>query len=163
MDSVVVLIAAPGSRAIDDRSLATSVGLMHGAHGRNGCIEGEALELAVPPMFGRGMRRDRRARRRSSDRRRRPAGREPPQAPAGRRHGFDHDRPGMHRRAGRACRRRRAHQATITARAMRGELDFEGALQERVALMKGLPESAIADPAANGSPSRRAAARWSRP
>lgn len=31
----------------------------------------------------------------------------------------------------------------ITARAMNGELDFEGALTERVALLKGLPESVI--------------------
>lgn len=34
--------------------------------------------------------------------------------------------------------------ADITDRAMRGELDFEGALRERVALLAGLPESAIA-------------------
>ncbi|MBL3703582.1 phosphoserine phosphatase SerB [Sulfitobacter sp. BDSS02] len=33
----------------------------------------------------------------------------------------------------------------ITARAMNGELDFEGALTERVSLMKGLPEGIIAD------------------
>ncbi len=33
----------------------------------------------------------------------------------------------------------------ITARAMNGELDFEGALLERVALLKGLPETVIAD------------------
>ncbi|MEM1430963.1 MAG: phosphoserine phosphatase SerB [Pseudomonadota bacterium] len=33
----------------------------------------------------------------------------------------------------------------ITARAMNGELDFEGALRERVALLAGLPESVIAD------------------
>jgi phosphoserine phosphatase len=33
----------------------------------------------------------------------------------------------------------------ITMRAMRGELDFEGALRERVALLKGLPTSVIAD------------------
>lgn len=33
----------------------------------------------------------------------------------------------------------------ITERAMRGEIDFEGALRERVALMKGLPESALPD------------------
>ncbi|WP_119268310.1 phosphoserine phosphatase SerB [Taklimakanibacter deserti] len=32
----------------------------------------------------------------------------------------------------------------ITASAMRGELDFEGALKARLALMKGLPETAIA-------------------
>ena len=33
--------------------------------------------------------------------------------------------------------------ADITERAMRGELDFAGALRERVALLKGLPDSAI--------------------
>ncbi|MBE9638990.1 phosphoserine phosphatase SerB [Salipiger mangrovisoli] len=37
-----------------------------------------------------------------------------------------------------------AHVKEITARAMNGELDFEGALTERVALLKGLPESVIA-------------------
>ncbi|MCA0271191.1 MAG: phosphoserine phosphatase SerB [Proteobacteria bacterium] len=35
--------------------------------------------------------------------------------------------------------------AAITARAMNGELDFEGALIERVGLLKGLPESVIGD------------------
>jgi len=35
--------------------------------------------------------------------------------------------------------------APITERAMRGELDFEGALIERVALLKGLPESVLAE------------------
>lgn len=34
--------------------------------------------------------------------------------------------------------------ATITARAMNGELDFEAALKERVALLHGLPETVIA-------------------
>ncbi|MFN0114289.1 MAG: phosphoserine phosphatase SerB [Paracoccaceae bacterium] len=34
--------------------------------------------------------------------------------------------------------------AAITARAMNGELDFEAALTERVGLLKGLPEAAIA-------------------
>lgn len=34
--------------------------------------------------------------------------------------------------------------AGITARAMNGELDFEAALKERVGLLKGLPEAAIA-------------------
>ncbi|HEX6002134.1 MAG TPA: phosphoserine phosphatase SerB [Hyphomicrobiaceae bacterium] len=33
--------------------------------------------------------------------------------------------------------------ATITARAMNGELDFEAALRERVALLKGLPVTAL--------------------
>ncbi|PZF75958.1 phosphoserine phosphatase SerB [Aestuariivirga litoralis] len=35
------------------------------------------------------------------------------------------------------------HIKAITARAMRGELDFEGALTERVKLLKGLPASII--------------------
>ena len=35
--------------------------------------------------------------------------------------------------------------ADITARAMNGELDFEGALRERVGLLAGLPERVIAD------------------
>lgn len=37
-----------------------------------------------------------------------------------------------------------AHVAGITSRAMNGELDFEAALRERVGLLKGLPESVIA-------------------
>ncbi|MCC1480431.1 phosphoserine phosphatase SerB [Roseibaca sp. Y0-43] len=37
-----------------------------------------------------------------------------------------------------------AHVAGITARAMNGELDFEDALRERVALLRDLPESVIA-------------------
>jgi len=36
-----------------------------------------------------------------------------------------------------------AHVRAITARAMNGELDFEGALLERVALLRGLPEAVI--------------------
>ena len=35
------------------------------------------------------------------------------------------------------------HVKDITARAMNGELDFEGALTERVGLLKGLPEAVI--------------------
>lgn len=38
-----------------------------------------------------------------------------------------------------------ARVADITARAMNGELDFEGALRERVGLLKGLPEGVIAE------------------
>lgn len=37
-----------------------------------------------------------------------------------------------------------AEVSAITARAMNGELDFEAALTERVALLRGLPESVIA-------------------
>lgn len=39
----------------------------------------------------------------------------------------------------------RAHISAITARAMNGELDFAAALKERVALLKDLPESALAE------------------
>ncbi|MBB5222444.1 phosphoserine phosphatase [Amaricoccus macauensis] len=39
----------------------------------------------------------------------------------------------------------KAEVAAITERAMRGELDFEAALDARVALVKGLPESALAE------------------
>ena len=38
---------------------------------------------------------------------------------------------------------KRADISAITERAMRGELDFEGALRERVAMLKGLPESVL--------------------
>ena len=37
-----------------------------------------------------------------------------------------------------------AQVAAITEHAMRGELDFEAALRERVALLKGLPEDIFA-------------------
>jgi phosphoserine phosphatase len=43
----------------------------------------------------------------------------------------------------------KAHVAAITERAMRGELPFEPALRERVALLKGLPLSVIDDTIAN--------------
>lgn len=42
----------------------------------------------------------------------------------------------------------RAQVSAITARAMNGELEFEAALKERVALLKNLPESALAEVAA---------------
>jgi len=38
-----------------------------------------------------------------------------------------------------------AQVAAITERAMRGEMDFKRSLTERVALLKGLPESALAE------------------
>ncbi len=39
----------------------------------------------------------------------------------------------------------KAHVAAITERAMRGEVEFEPALRERVALLKGLPASVVDD------------------
>ena len=38
---------------------------------------------------------------------------------------------------------KRAEISTITERAMRGELDFEAALKERIAMLKGLPEKVL--------------------
>lgn len=43
----------------------------------------------------------------------------------------------------------KAHVAAITERAMRGEIAFEPALRERVALLKGLPVSVVDDVLAN--------------
>ena len=37
----------------------------------------------------------------------------------------------------------KAHVAAITERAMRGEIEFEPALRERVALLKGLPVGVV--------------------
>jgi len=42
----------------------------------------------------------------------------------------------------------RAHVAEITRRAMNGEIDFVGALNERVALLRGIPESVLDQAAA---------------
>jgi phosphoserine phosphatase len=39
----------------------------------------------------------------------------------------------------------KAEVAAITERAMRGDLDFEAALRERVAMLRGLPEAALQD------------------
>ena len=40
---------------------------------------------------------------------------------------------------------KRTEISAITERAMRGELDFEAALKERVAMLKGIPESALTE------------------
>lgn len=40
---------------------------------------------------------------------------------------------------------KRTEISAITERAMRGELDFEAALKDRVAMLKGVPESALAE------------------
>ena len=58
----------------------------------------------------------------------------------------------------------KAHVAAITERAMRGEIAFEPALRERVALLKGLPVAVVDEVIArahHADAGRRA--RWSRP
>ena len=52
--------------------------------------------------------------------------------------------------------------SAITERAMRGEIDFEGALRERVAMLKGLPLGGLATLLRRaGAPQPRRARRWS--
>lgn len=53
--------------------------------------------------------------------------------------------------------------ADITARAMNGELDFNAALTERVALLANLPEPVIAQVLAERITYAAGAPRWSRP
>ena len=55
----------------------------------------------------------------------------------------------------------KAHVAAITERAMRGEIEFEPALRERVALLKGLPVGVVDEVLTSASRRRRAAANWS--
>ncbi|MDP8998300.1 MAG: phosphoserine phosphatase SerB [Pseudomonadota bacterium] len=130
MDSVLVLIAAPGSGAISDQvaarfgdvlwlaqgeALETSASLV--ALARNSCA-GLPIDISVVP------RDNRRKRVLLAD--------------------MDStmiqqeciDELGVVAGVG-------DHIKSVTARAMRGEIDFEGALKERVALLKGLHESVI--------------------
>jgi phosphoserine phosphatase len=140
MDSVVILIAAPGSRAISP-AIAKSVGNIvasqpHWLH------EGEAVEFPVPSL--------------SAEQRAEIGHLVKDQPidvvllPAGnRRKRFliaDMDSTMI----GQECIDELGAIAgvgerikAITTRAMQGELDFEGALKARLALIRGLPESAI--------------------
>ena len=52
----------------------------------------------------------------------------------------------------------KAHVAAITERAMRGEIAFEPALRERVALLKGLPRAVVDEVIASAHHARRRAA-----
>ena len=145
MDSVLVLIAAPGSHAIDAEIAKTVEDLTGTAP--LWLAEGEALELIVPQSFA-GVTdledmfkarpidialvpaRNRRKRLLLAD--------------------MDStmidqecvDELGVVAGLG-------AEISAITARAMAGELDFEGALRERVALLAGLDETTISEVIAN--------------
>jgi phosphoserine phosphatase len=54
----------------------------------------------------------------------------------------------------------KAQISAITERAMRGELDFKQSLRERVALLKGLPESALQDVIQQRLQANPGAQRW---
>lgn len=140
MDSVVILIAAPGSRAIAP-AIAKAAGDIAGAQSRwlsteealevplrspvaearasvGRLVENQPIDVAIVPETNR------RKRLLIADMDSTMIGQE------------CIDELGVLAGVGERIRE-------ITARAMRGELDFEGALKERLALMKGLPEDAI--------------------
>jgi phosphoserine phosphatase len=171
MDSVLVLIAASGSRAIDD-GLAEQVGRIAGASGA-WLADGEAIEFPIPSSW------------------RKPAPVDDPERVVDASHHADgwvpafggmteleealRNRPVDFALLPAANRRKRllvadmdstmigeecidelgalaglgAQIGAITARAMAGELDFEASLRERVALLAGLDEAAIASILAN--------------
>lgn len=136
MDSVLVLIAAPGSGAIDGRVVENLRDL--GADAPHWLSPGEACELAVFPRIGEFMVDAKRL-------------------------ALDAAVVSIHSRRKRLliadmdstmirqeCIDELGVAAgvgdrikDITARAMRGELDFEGALTERVSLLKGLDAGII--------------------
>ncbi|HTN95884.1 MAG TPA: phosphoserine phosphatase SerB [Nordella sp.] len=142
MDSVVILIAAPGSRAISE-ALAKTLGELTAAKPEWLCTE-EALQFSVSAATFPGLAADlqrlaldlpvdialvpavnRRKRLLIADMDSTMIGQE------------CIDELGALAGVGERIKE-------ITARAMRGELDFEAALKARLALMKDLPETAIA-------------------
>ena len=141
MDSVVILIAAPGSRAIGE-ALARSLGDITAARPQ-WLHEGEALQFTLPSLSAAARAEigrlvsdypidiavlpadNRRKRLLIADMDSTMIGQE------------CIDELGTLAGVGERIK-------AITASAMKGELDFEGALKARLALMKGLPESAIA-------------------
>jgi phosphoserine phosphatase len=137
MDSVLVLIAAPGSGAITSQVVEAARDL--GAGAPHWLAEGEAAEFQAFPRLSEFMVELRR-------------------------HAIDAATVSIHNRRKRLlladmdstmihqeCIDELGvvagvgdHIKAVTARAMRGELDFEEALRERVALLKGLDVSVIA-------------------
>ena len=87
-----------------DRSTCRAASLGHETE-RSVLASGIAADLIVPrPGATKAVRRACGSLRRPAGRRRRAAAGDPAQAPVPGRHGFHHDRAGMHRRAGRLCR-----------------------------------------------------------
>ena len=99
--------------------------------------EGDAADLR---FTGDGKARALGARRARRRRHRRSARRAALEAAARRRHGFDHHRPGMHRRARRLCGPQGQGRADHRARDAGRARFSSGALRERVRLLAGLDE-----------------------
>lgn len=142
MDSVVILIAAPGSRAIDE-TLARTLGDLTGSKPEWLCKD-EALQASVSAATFAGLAAD-------LQRLVRDLPVDIALVPAGNRRKrlliADMDSTMI----GQECIDELGalagvgeHIKEITTRAMKGDLDFEAALKARLALMKGLPEGAIA-------------------
>jgi phosphoserine phosphatase len=141
MDSVIILIAAPGSRAIDP-ALAKSVGDVTAARPQ-WLHEAEALQFTMPSVSAAArteiaeLVKDRSidvAVLPAENRRKRLLIADMDSTMIGQE---CIDELGALAGVGERIK-------AITARAMKGELDFDSALKARLALMKGLPESAIA-------------------
>jgi phosphoserine phosphatase len=141
MDSVVILIAAPGSRAIA-AALARSVGDVTAARPQ-WLHEGEALQFTVPSLSAAARAEIARlvenqpidvAVLPAENRRKRLLIADMDSTMIGQE---CIDELGTFAGVGERIK-------AITASAMKGDLDFEGALKARLALLKGLPESAIA-------------------
>ena len=167
MDSVLVLIAAPGSCAIDEDVIDTVRDLT--GSDPKWLAENEACEFPVPSSRRRPGPMD--DRERASESRHHPDGWVPAFAGITELEEMARNRPIDVALLPAANRSKRvlladmdstmigeecldelgalagigAHIGAITARAMAGELDFEGALRQRVAFLAGLDEAAIAD------------------
>jgi phosphoserine phosphatase len=128
MDSVLVLIAAPGSRAITPSVVEAALDL--GATDPHWLAEAEAAEFPAFPRIPEFMVELRR-------------------------HPIDAATVSIHNRRKRLLLHQECidelgvvagvgdHIKAVTAHAMRGELDFEDALRQRVSLLKGLDVSVI--------------------
>ena len=99
--AIATLIAAG---RLDDRLLDRALGLLRESPAR--ALAPGSTKATPPTSLLQGDPRPRAAALEALGWRRcrRPARRAAPEAAVRRRHGFDHDRPGMHRRAGRLCR-----------------------------------------------------------
>ena len=116
---VVTLVANPEESALSDALIARAAQVLPGFAGSQWLAPGVAADLFYDgEADARGLVTPLVAAER--DRRDRPGDRHARQAPAGRRHGFDPDRPGVHRRTRRFCRRRglcrRDHRARHAGR-----------------------------------------------
>ena len=107
MTHVATLISKPARPALDDAAIAVAVGVLATAQAPRILDPGIAVDIPFTPSGADDKaitERLRAALQGLPDRRRGAAPRLPAQETVRRRHGFHHDRAGMHRRTGRLCR-----------------------------------------------------------